>query len=194
MKPMLPSLTFDRPDHPDWLYEVKYDGFRAILDWDQNDIQLTSRNEKALLTQFPEIAKFLIDAEEQFRPFLPLRLDGELVLLTNPYKANFSALQVRGRLRSKKKIFEQAKHSPCRFMVFDVLMLSGTNLQPDPFLKRKQKLINMFQQIGLYLDPDPHNRQLLQLVKAHQLFSELWEKVVLYDGEGIVAKHKNSLW
>jgi bifunctional non-homologous end joining protein LigD len=194
MKPMLPSLTFDRPDHPDWLYEVKYDGFRAILDWDQNGIQLTSRNEKALLTQFPEIAKFLIDDEEQFRPFLPLRLDGELVLLANPYKANFSALQVRGRLRSEKKIHEQANHSPCRFMVFDVLVLSGTNLQSVPFLERKQKLINMFQQIGLNLDPDPDNRQVLQLVKAHHLFSELWEKVVLYDGEGIVAKHKNSLW
>ncbi|MCQ6277770.1 DNA ligase D [Bacillus sp. EB600] len=194
MKPMLPSLTFDRPEHPDWLYEVKYDGFRAILDWKHPAIRLTSRNEKTLLAQFPEIEEFLVQFEEQFRPFLPLRLDGELVSLTNPYKGNFSTLQVRGRLRSEKKIHEQANHSPCRLMVFDVLMLSGTNLQSAPFLERKEQLINMFQQIGLNLDPDPANRQLLQIVKAYPRFSDIWEKVVLYDGEGIVAKHKNSLW
>lgn len=48
MKPMLPSLTFDLPVHPDWYYEVKYDGFRAILEWNGQGIELTSRNGKTL--------------------------------------------------------------------------------------------------------------------------------------------------
>jgi bifunctional non-homologous end joining protein LigD len=70
MKPMLPTLTFDLTIQPDWLYEVKYDGFRAILNWDKNGITLTSRNDKPLLPQFPEIKNYLESQEELFQPFL----------------------------------------------------------------------------------------------------------------------------
>ncbi|MGG3470098.1 DNA ligase D [Neobacillus pocheonensis] len=194
MKPMLPSLTFDLHVHAEWFYEVKYDGFRAILDWDSNGIQLTSRNGKSLLPQFPEIQEFLLQYEEQFRPFLPLQLDGELVWLENPYKANFAAIQVRGRLKSIKKITEQAKSSPCRLMVFDLLYKKGKSLYSIPFNKRKDELIKLFQTVGLGLEVDPTNDLLLQPIMAFHTFDELWEKVVLYDGEGIVAKQKNSLW
>jgi bifunctional non-homologous end joining protein LigD len=95
MKPMLPSLIFDLPSSSAWLYEVKYDGFRAILEWNLNELKLTSRNGKSLLPQFPEMKEWLLKHYEQFQPFLPLHLDGELVILENPYKANFSSIQVR---------------------------------------------------------------------------------------------------
>lgn len=58
MKPMLPSLTFNIPEGVDWYYEVKYDGFRAILEWNVNNLTLTSRNGKPLLALFPEIELF----------------------------------------------------------------------------------------------------------------------------------------
>lgn len=191
---MLPTLTFDSPEQPDWLYEVKYDGFRAILDWDHNGLFLTSRNEKTLLPQFPEIKEFLLKIEKHVKPFFPLQLDGELVFLENPFKADFSAIQSRGRLRSEKKIDEQAQHSPCRLMVFDLLKMAGTNLQSIPFHERKLQLAHLFKTLDLSLVADPKCSQLLQFVEAHSQFKTLWEKVVLYDGEGIVAKHKNSLW
>ncbi|MEH7181142.1 DNA ligase D [Neobacillus vireti] len=194
MKPMLPTLTFDLTPNPDWLYEVKYDGFRAILNWDHNGITLTSRNDKPLLPQFPEIAEFLSSFEEQFQPFLPLQLDGELVWLENPYKANFSSIQVRGRLKAAKKITEQAVKSPCRLMVFDLLVLEGKSLLSKSFEKRKEMLLKLFTDIGLPIEADPYNNYLLQPVKAYQNFSEIWENVVLHDGEGIIAKHKSSLW
>ncbi|WML40198.1 DNA ligase D [Neobacillus sp. OS1-2] len=194
MKPMLPSLTFDLPIRPDWLYEVKYDGFRALLEWNSKGITLTSRNGKELFPQFPEIKEFLFRYEEKFKPFLPLQLDGELVSLENTHKANFSATQVRGRLKSEKKIYQQATRSPCRLMVFDLLMLKGKPLHSIAFHKRKAQLGKLFQTIGFHLDPDPYNDQLLQYVTAHEDFHSLWEKVVLYDGEGIIAKSKNSLW
>ncbi|MEH7075383.1 DNA ligase D [Neobacillus drentensis] len=194
MKPMLPSLTFDLPVHPDWLYEVKYDGFRALLEWSSSGIELISRNERTLLPQFPEIKEFLLKHEEQFKPFLPLHLDGELVILENTHKANFSMLQVRGRLKTERKIREQSLKSPCRLMVFDVLMIAGKPLHSLVFQKRKKELVNLFQKLGLSLEADPYNEQLLQLVQAHVEFDPLWEKVVLSDGEGIIAKHKNSLW
>ena len=194
MKPMLPSLTFDLPVHPDWRYEVKYDGFRALLEWSSRGIELISRNERSLLPQFPEIKEFLIQHEEQFKPFLPLQLDGELVLLENTHKANFSMIQVRGRLKAERKIREQASKSPCRLMAFDVLMIAGKPLHSLTFQKRKRELVNLFQKVDFHLEADPYSEQLLQLVQAHEEFDPLWERVVLADGEGIIAKHKNSLW
>jgi bifunctional non-homologous end joining protein LigD len=194
MKPMLPSLTFEQPIHPDWLYEVKYDGFRAILDWNSQGISLTSRNGKPLIPQFPEIKEFLLKYVKQFKPYLPLQLDGELVSLENTHKANFSAIQVRGRLKSIKKIVEQASLSPCHLMIFDILMMAGKPLQSAAFHDRKMELINLFQKIGLSLAVDPYDGQLVQLVQAHENFDMLWEMVVLYDGEGIIAKQKNSFW
>lgn len=191
---MLPSLTFDLPVRPDWQYEVKFDGFRALLTWNSKGIEFISRNGKDLLPQFPEIKEFLLQYELLFKPYLPLQIDGELVYLENTYKANFSAIQVRGRLKSEKKISEQATRSPCRLMVFDLLMLNGKKFSTEPFSKRKEALKELFLTIGFELESDPYNNQLLQFVKAHDDFNELWEKVVLYDGEGIIAKFKNSFW
>jgi bifunctional non-homologous end joining protein LigD len=194
MKPMLPTLTFDLTPNSDWLYEVKYDGFRAILNWDDNGISLTSRNDKPLLPQFPEMKEFLESHMEKFQPFLPLRLDGELVLLENPFKANFSSIQVRGRLKATKKITEQAAKSPCRLMVFDILVLAGKSLQSQTYEQRKDNLIKLFDELGLPIEADPYSGNLLQPVVARNDLTELWENVVLHDGEGIIAKHKNSLW
>ncbi len=84
MKPMLPSLTFEVPDGDSWYFEVKYDGFRAILNW-ETKLTLTSRNGKSLLELFPEIENFLLERQEIFEPYLPIRLDGELVFLENSY-------------------------------------------------------------------------------------------------------------
>lgn len=194
MKPMLPTLTFDRPDQTGWVYEVKYDGFRAILEWNAEGITLTSRNGKSLLPQFPEIKKFLLDHETKFTPFLPIIFDGELVQLENPYKANFSAMQVRGRLKAAKKIAEQANKLPCRLMVFDLLMLKGKRLNAAPFQDRKRQLCKLFLSVGFELAEDTGNLQLLQPVLPYEDFNELWEKVLLFDGEGIVAKHAKSIW
>jgi bifunctional non-homologous end joining protein LigD len=72
--------------------------------------------------------------------------------------------------------------------------MAGRNFQKVPFQERKDELINFFNSLDLSLTPDPHNDQLLQFVEAHSEFKELWEKVVLYDGEGIVAKNNKSLW
>ncbi len=194
MKPMLPSLTFDRPVQHDWWYEVKYDGFRAILEWNSNSLELISRNGKSLLPQFPEIKDFLLKHEKEFQPFLPFQLDGELVALENPYKANFSAIQIRGRMKSAKKISEQTHISPCRLMVFDVLSLKGKSLKDKAYHIRKNELLKLFQTIGFELYAHPKNEQLLQPVVPYKDFDEIWEKVVLFDGEGIVAKQAGSQW
>ena len=194
MKPMLPSLTFDIPIGQDWVYEVKYDGFRAFLHWDNAGILLTSRNGKPLLPQFPEIEAFLLENKTLFEKFLPLTLDGELVFLENEYKANFSSIQVRGRMRSEKKVLEKAKTSPCRLLIFDVLSMEGSSLYGEPYEHRKKILHEFFQTCSLPVKPDEKSKKLLQLIPPYKNFNEIWEKVTLYDGEGVVAKQLGNKW
>lgn len=193
MKPMLPSLTFEIPEGDEWRYEVKYDGFRALLTWDQ-EIRLVSRNGKSLLEIFPEIKSFLLENEEKIKPFLPLSLDGELVYLENSYKANFGNIQVRGRMRSDIRIAEKAKQAPCYLLIFDVLVLNNKNVMSESYLKRKDLLISFFKKIGLPTTPDEKSNALLQMIPPYKSFSDIWDKVTLFDGEGVVAKHIQNQW
>lgn len=193
LRPMLPTLAFETPQGDEWRYEVKFDGFRALLTWDQ-EIELTSRNGKPLLPLFPEITEFLIANKEKFQPYLPLAFDAELVYLENPFKANFGSIQIRGRMRSPERIKTESDRNPCRLMVFDLLMIKGNKINGESYKERKAKLLSLFTEIGLPLYPDPQNRDLLQLVPSETDFESLWEKIVIYDGEGILAKQFKSRW
>jgi bifunctional non-homologous end joining protein LigD len=193
MKPMLPNLTFDVPEGEDWLFEVKYDGFRAILEMGET-VSLISRNGKDLLPLFPEIELFLKTHIDQLKPYFPFTLDGELVFLENPYKANFAAIQVRGRMRSRQRIMEKAQKAQCRLLVFDVLELKGKSIKDREYQERKQILIDFFKKTGLPLSPDENDEKLVQFIPVFHNFHTIWENVVLYDGEGIVAKQLKGRW
>ncbi|MBM4761986.1 DNA ligase D [Bacillus sp. B15-48] len=193
MKPMLPTLQFETPKGDDWHFEVKYDGFRAFLEWEE-DIKLTSRNRKSLLEIFPEINEFLRLNEDRLKAYLPFILDGELVHLENAYKANFNAIQIRGRMRSLEKIKEKAKSIPCRLLIFDVLKLGGEDLTKKPYHERRKILETFFTQLNFPIFPDNRSAQLLQLVPSEKQLEKLWESIQLSDGEGIVAKQINSPW
>lgn len=138
MKPMLPTLKSDAPLNSNWIYEIKYDGFRAILEWNHNVMHLWSRNEKDLLPQFPEIEAYLTCINERVKDFFPLILDGELVVLENPGLANFGELQIRGRMKSKDRIKEFARRRPCKLLVFDLLEINGLSIRNHPLVERKK--------------------------------------------------------
>ncbi len=193
MKPMLPTLTFEVPQGDNWNYEVKYDGFRALLFWDK-EIKLISRNGNSLLEIFPEIKLYLEKNNELFKEFLPLVLDGELVYLENEYKAHFSSIQVRGRMRSEKKILEKALHNPCRLLVFDLLSLNGKSYSDRNYVDRKKALLKLFEDCHLPSAPDPVSSDIIQLIPASKDYQAVWEQVVLHDGEGIVAKQDTNQW
>ncbi|WP_264738236.1 DNA ligase D [Cytobacillus firmus] len=193
MRPMLPTLTFDVPEEKEWLFEAKYDGFRAILHLDKEP-RLTSRNDKPLLHLFPEIKAFLEQNKDKFEPYLPLTLDGELVFLENAYKAHFGSIQVRGRMRSEKKIQEKAKTAPCRLLIFDILLVKGKKMTDEEYYTRKAELEALFKDCSMPLKPDEKDPRLIQLIPPYRSFNELWEKIVLHDGEGIVAKQMKNKW
>ncbi|RFU66415.1 DNA ligase D [Peribacillus saganii] len=195
MKPMLPTLAPDPPIGGQWTYEVKYDGFRAILTIDQNiGVSLISRNGKQLIDIFPEISSFVKKNTEILADFVPLRLDCELVWLANPFSSDFSEIQWRGRLRAKQKIQEATSMSPCRLITFDLLEINGKPLTAMTYTDRKKLLADFFQDVDWPAFPDPLKEDLIQLVPATKNFSALMDKVILYDGEGIVAKQDNGLW
>lgn len=194
MKPMLPTLTFEIPEGNSWRYEVKYDGFRAVLFWDGEKIELISRNGRSLLKEFPEIKNFLLQWQDIMKPYFPLQLDGELVSLENPFKSNFSKIQTRGRMRSPVKIAEKAKEAPCHYLCFDLLQLKGKDIRNEPYEKRKKRMNTLFLGAHLPLAPDDESPKLLQQIPSFENFKPLWDEVTLFDGEGMIAKDVKHPW
>ncbi|MFC4558139.1 DNA ligase D [Virgibacillus kekensis] len=182
MQLMKPIASEEIPVGTDWVYEVKYDGFRCVLEWTESSIKLISRNDKDLTANFPEIIAYCREIEELVSEDLPLLLDGELVVLNNPYQANFSWIQKRGRLKHKEPIAIAADQRPASFMAFDLLSHKGGSMTGKPFTKRKNTLLRLLRKAEQYI----------QLVPFYEDSKELWTKLFLYKGEGIVAKRKSS--
>lgn len=194
MKPMLPILRSNIPENRTYRYEIKYDGYRGILQWTVNEIHLWSRNGKDLLTQFPEIEQALLTLKEEIKMFLPLVIDGELVILENNYKANFNQLQIRGRMRQKKRIEQKAQKRPCHYLAFDILEKSGKNLRQLPYEKRKEILKSLFQQLQLPTCPGLQYQKRLQYIPYETDFQSIWQQAFHHESEGIVAKQRHSKW
>jgi len=180
---MKPIPTTDIPSIEEgFVYEVKYDGFRAILNWTKDDIKLVSKNNKDLTNLFPEIVTFCKDKQSRFNDLLPLTLDGELVILNNNYQANFSLLQTRGRLKKQVNIQKEAKTRPATFMAFDIIQCKGSNQANISYIERKKtlkKVLSIPENVISYVPYFTHSKQ-------------IWDLTFLYKGEGIIAKRKNS--
>ncbi|MBO8156558.1 MAG: DNA ligase D [Bacillaceae bacterium] len=187
-KPMLPKLSESVPSTNDWAFEVKYDGFRAMLEITESGIQLISRNGKDLRPNFPEITGFCEEQLGKIRPFLPVRLDGEIVILNTPLQANFPILQQRGRMKRRDKIQEMASRRPASLLAFDILLKEGNKLTSNPYDVRKNLLFKLFHDLGW--DGPVHGGKRIAFVPAYDQLEELREEVFTHFGEGIIAKRK----
>ncbi|MDQ7724664.1 DNA ligase D [Bacillus halotolerans] len=191
---MQPVLTASPPKGAEWRYEVKYDGFRCILRIHPSGVTLTSRNGLKLNSTFPEIANFAETAFQHIEKELPLTLDGEIVFLANPFRSDFEHMQVRGRLKRPEKIQESANSRPCCFLAFDLLERSGQDVSTYSYIDRKTSLHELMSAAKLPAEPNPYAKETIQYIPSYQHFDPIWEKVIKYDGEGIVAKKINSKW
>lgn len=194
MKPMKLTPAETLPDGPGWLYEVKYDGFRCLLDWREDRIRLMSRNGHDLADRFPEIIAGIAEASEAVRPYLPLLLDGELVYLLNDVRSDFSVVARRSRLRTKAVIEEQSRMFPCRFSAFDLLETGGDDLRSRSVEERKDALGRVLLAGGFPADTNFRNPSPVQGVAAHPLPQPLKSRLVAGNGEGFVAKRTGSRW
>ncbi|KZZ83749.1 DNA ligase D [Bacillus sp. SJS] len=191
---MLPVLASELPAGPEWAYEVKYDGFRAILYIERDFITLISRNGKDLSILFPEILEFVHKLMPSIQPFLPVTLDGELASLRSSLSADFMDIQVRGRLKSANRIQQASANDPCKLLVFDLLHYKGRSLMNEPYSLRKGQLEVFFKELKLPIHTSADSAELLQMVPSYKKASHLWGLIELHGAEGIVAKHKNGKW
>lgn len=183
MKPIASDVV---PSGDEWLYEVKYDGFRCVLYWDKDSVKLTSRNNKDLTDQFPEIINYCKDKQTPVTALLPLKLDGELVVLNNPYQSNFSWIQKRGRLKNEDSIRKKSEERPATFMAFDLLQYKGMDLYDKSLSSRKKLLKKQFMTAKL--------DERILLINPYENDTELWQIIYEYKGEGMIAKKKNSIY
>jgi len=128
--PMLATLREEPFDDPDWVFEVKWDGYRAIAMIDANgNVALTSRNGLDLLKRFGDLS----DIGGAFTS-LPVIVDGEICALDAAGRSSFQALQqVEIAARSQKR-------TPLTFIAFDLIYADGRDLRALPLEERKAKL------------------------------------------------------
>jgi len=131
--PMLAKRVGELPADGDWVFEPKWDGFRALVFRDGDQTLIQSRDEKPLDRYFPELL-------EPLRSALPPRcvLDGEIVIVKDN-ALDFNALQLRLHpAASRVKLLSQ--QIPSSFVFFDLLCLGDRDLRGEPFQHRRREL------------------------------------------------------
>src|SRR3954465_5907637 len=118
---------------PDWIWELKHDGYRALLIKDGERTSMLTRRGNDLLSFFPEIAADL-------RKLPDIAIDGELVMLDAKGKPEFHQLRGRCAIRDPASIGKAAASKPAAVFAFDLLQLRGKDLRQLPLLKRKAAL------------------------------------------------------
>jgi len=130
---MLSKRIDQLPAGRTWIFEPKWDGFRALIFRDGDEILIQSRDEKSLNRYFPELL-------DPIRAQLPARcvLDGEIVVAKNG-ALDFEALQLRIHpAASRVKLL--SNESPASIVFFDLLCEGDRDLRSEPFQRRRQEL------------------------------------------------------
>jgi bifunctional non-homologous end joining protein LigD len=151
-------------DHPEWIFELKYDGFRSLAIIEHGRCQLISRNGHAF-TSFSALADLISDSLPNGRAVI----DGEIC-----------SLDRRGRPQFKNLLFRRG-NPPC-FFAFDLLTCDGKDLRNDRLLDRKQELRRLLAKTS-----PPFPLRYAEHVEASG--TTLFRRVCKMDLEGIVAKH-----
>ncbi|MGH9412774.1 MAG: non-homologous end-joining DNA ligase [Terriglobales bacterium] len=132
LRPMLATLAAQPFRDPGWLFELKWDGIRALADCRAGRVRLLSRSGRELTRQYPEL--------QELPAALTAVLDGEIVALDADGKPSFHRLQRRMNLSGAGEIARLSEQVPVVFYAFDLLSRDGADLTTRPLLERKAKL------------------------------------------------------
>lgn len=171
--PMLLGEVFKPFDSKDYIFEVKFDGIRAILFVSPNELKIITRNKQDITHLYPELQniKKLVKKNTIF--------DGEIVAMKNNVPS-FAELQKRMHLKSQAKINNEQENNPVIFVCFDILY-DNKNVISYP-IERRKKLLEK------YNDNEYFYKSKYTLTNGIQMFKQI-KKVNL---EGIVAKRLGS--
>ena len=166
LKPMLATLIDEPFNDPAWIFEIKWDGFRALAELQGSHVSIYSRNQLSFNERFPIILRDLAQLD------LDAIVDGEIVVLDQEGKSHFQMLQNH---QTEKNTY---------FYVFDILYLNGRDLRTLPLVKRKSLLKSV-------LKKNSHVRYLEDVDTQGVKFFNLCKKKGL---EGIIGKKKEGLY
>jgi bifunctional non-homologous end joining protein LigD len=169
IEPMKARLEDEPPTHGDWLYELKFDGIRAIAIKDGKKVSLISRNGNNLDKRFPEIAAAVRDL-----PTKECVIDGEAVALDDEGRSSFQLLQA---------LEMEGRKAPLAFYVFDLLQLNGKNMLELPVEQRKEVLAKVCENAG---DPIRYSGEISGDVET--LLAEVKKRGL----EGLIGKQRGS--
>ena len=166
--PMLATLT-DKPfDNPDWLFEIKWDGYRALAFVEKGKVSLLSRRNISFNKKFPPIVEALQQLDDD------VVLDGEIVSVDESGKGDFQQLQQ----------WQKTGAGILLYYAFDILWLNGYDLRELPLTERKAILKSILPEDSLIRYSD-------HIEATGKDFYELAEREGL---EGIMAKHAASTY
>jgi bifunctional non-homologous end joining protein LigD len=156
--------------HGEWMYELKFDGYRALLLKDGDEIQLVSRNEKDLSEKFPEVVEAALKAKAN-----QAVIDGEVVAVDAEGRSSFQLLQAHALGEARP---------PILYFAFDLLQLNGEDWQDRPLTERKEELEKLIpKKTVLRFSPSlgSDGPALLDQIREHGL-------------EGLIGKRADSLY
>lgn len=171
VEPMKPRLFDSPPSVGDWVYELKFDGIRALAIKRGSKVSLVSRNQNELGARYPEVLSAI-----SALPVEECVIDGEVVALDEKGRSSFQLLQA---------LELEGRQSPIYYYAFDLLQAEGKNLISLPLETRKEVLGKIIEGQG-----DPIRASNSIAGKPEALLQEI-KKIGL---EGIVGKQRNSVY
>ena len=177
--PMLASLCEKPFDDPNWLFEIKWDGYRAVSFLENGDVRLVSRNHNDLTARFSELRGLSnsVNAKNAI-------LDGEVVALDDQGRPSFSLMQQRTGLRSQGRQTTPRRDLPILYFVFDLIYLDGYDLRKVRLEQRKRVLREIVTDSEMVRYSDHFAGS------GNALFGVAKQKGL----EGIIAKKANSCY
>jgi bifunctional non-homologous end joining protein LigD len=182
VKPMLARHTDTPFDNKDWVFEVKWDGVRAILlrSKAKGITEIQSRNGKNITHRYPEITKAIDSVVKNNESIV---LDGEIVVLNKEGIPDFQMHQKRMNVESQRDIEFLSNDIPATYFVFDILYIDGRNVE-DLQLSDRRKILNSLIAEG--------SKRMRISEYIEQEGKALFKSVIERRLEGIMAKHKHS--
>jgi ATP-dependent DNA ligase len=180
IEPMLAKLAGTLPEGGGFLYEPKWDGFRALVFRGADDVFIQSRDSRPLDRYFPELHATFLD-------LLPAGcvLDGEIVIAT-PRGLDFDALQMRLH-PAASRVAKLARESPAEFVAFDLLAVDGEDVLEVPQAERRVLLERLLGGVASPIHLTPMTRDV----------SVATEWLSRFEGaglDGVVAKPADGIY
>jgi len=176
---MLATTIDEAFDAPDWLFEIKWDGYRAVAFLENGKLRLVSRNQNELTPRYPELKDL-----PKFVHAKTAILDGEVVALDDEGRASFSLMQQRTGFRPGGRRGAVNADVPVLYYAFDLLYLDGYDWRKVPLEERKKKLKSLLMTGNHVHYSDHYEKQgkaLFEMARAKGL-------------EGILAKKRDSIY